>query len=98
MEKTGAKSGDIITSVNGKEVKTWDKAQLLLIQKTKDNSYTIGITHEDGTKEELKVTPNVEKDEKGKETKVFGFTVKQEKKYGFVNAIKYAFQKFKSVY
>ena len=47
MAKAGIVAGDEIISVNGKKTKTWDRVQLLLLLKTKDNEYEIGIKHED---------------------------------------------------
>lgn len=41
---------------------------------------------------------DVKKDEKGNETKTFGIQVKSDTSYGLGASIKYAFQKFGSVY
>ena len=98
MEKAGAKSGDIILSINGTKAKTWDKAQLLLLQNTKDNKYYIEVKHVDDTIETLEVTPETTKDEKGNESKVYGIKMDIEVTHGFVNAIKYAINKFVAVY
>ena len=98
MADVGAKSGDLILSVNNKNVKTWDKAQLLLIMNSTDNLYDINVRHSDGTTELLHVKPNITKDEKGNETKVFGIQVKSDTSYGLAASINYAFQKFGSVY
>lgn len=98
MAQAGVRNGDIILSVNDNKVKTWDKAQLLLIQNTKDNKYTIEVKHDDGNTEKLTVEPKIEKDEKGRETKIFGVKMDNTLKHGFVNAIKYAASKFVSIY
>src|SRR5574344_1985377 len=55
MESAGAKDGDTILSVNNESVSTWDKAQLLLIEKSKDNKYLIKVEHQDGTIANLEV-------------------------------------------
>ena len=101
-EEAGMKAGDIITSVNGSKVNTWDKAQLLLLLKDKDGIYEITVKHEDGKTEELKIKPKAEKDEEGNERQVFGIEIRSEVLKGD-NALerigisaKYAFQKFGS--
>ena len=58
--KAGIVAGDEITSINGKKVKTWDRAQLLLLFKDKDNTYEIGIKHKDGSKDTYNITPSEE--------------------------------------
>ncbi len=101
-EKAGMKAGDMILSVNGDKVKTWDKAQLLLLLKDKDGTYEITVKHEDGKKEELKIKPKTEKDEEGNKRKVFGIEMRSEvkesknffKKVGI--AAEYSVQKFGS--
>ena len=57
MAKAGVVAGDTITSINGKRVKTWDRAQLLLLLKDKDNTYEIGIKHKDGSTDIYNITP-----------------------------------------
>ena len=93
-EKAGMRDGDIIKSVNGKKVSTWDKAQLLFLLKDKDNIYHIEVEHTDKTTETLKIKPKIEKDDKGNESKLFGIQTTGEVKHGILNAIKYGFEKF----
>ncbi len=57
MSKAGIVAGDEIISVNGKKTKSWDRAQLLLLLKSKDNKYEIGIKHQDGSKDTYTITP-----------------------------------------
>ncbi|MBE6161419.1 MAG: site-2 protease family protein [Firmicutes bacterium] len=94
MDKAGVTEGDTIVSINDKKVSSWDKAQLLLIYKSKDNKYKIEIKHENGKKETLYVKPEIIKNEKGEENRVFGFKVESKQNKGFLNAVKYAFTKF----
>lgn len=96
VAEAGIVAGDIITEVNGTKVKTWDKAQLLLLLKNKDNNYDITVKHEDGSTDTYKITPETVKDEEGNESRVFGIEIRSEVTKGFVPAIKYAFQKFTS--
>lgn len=93
MERAGAEIGDLITSINGKKVKTWDKAQLILAMKHDSEEYTFTVERE-GKTVELKAIPEVSKDEDGNETKTFGIGIHQEISKGFGSALKYAFQKF----
>lgn len=94
--EAGMLAGDVITSVNGQNVKTWDKAQLLLIMESKDNEYEISVRHENGDNETIIVKPE-EVEEDGQKTRVFGIEMKSEIKHGFKASVKYAFQKFASV-
>ena len=85
--------GDTITAINGKKVSTWDKAQLYLILKSKDNKYTITVKHENGGLDTFEVEPEIEKDSKGRETKKFGINIKPEVEKGFLPSVKYAGRK-----
>ena len=94
MEKAEIAAGDTIISINDKKVSSWDKAQLLLIYKTKNDKYKIGVEHKNGKKETFYVKPKIVKNKKGEESRVFGFKVEAKQSKGFLNAIKYAFLKF----
>ena len=93
-EKAGMQNGDIIKSINGQKVTSWDKAQLLLLLKDKDGIYELEVEHPDKTIETLKIKPKIVKDEQGNESKVFGIQTKGEVKHGLLNAIKYGYEKF----
>ena len=93
-EKAGMQNGDIIKSINGQKVTSWDKAQLLLLLKDKDGIYELEVEHPDKTIETLKIKPKIVKDEQGNESRVFGIQTKGEVKHGLLNAIKYGFEKF----
>lgn len=95
--QAGLVAGDTITAVNGKKANTWDKAQLLLLLKTKDDTYSITVKHQDGSSSTYDVKPNIIKDKKGNETREFGIEIKNDIKHGFGPAVKYAFTKFASV-
>lgn len=97
MAEAGIKSGDIITSINGKKVNTWDVAQIILVMKNKNDYYTFEVKHEDGSKDTYKVVPKVEKEENGTERQVFGIQIDQTPLTGFAGSLKYAFLKFGSV-
>ncbi len=95
--KAGMQKGDRIVAVNGKEVHTWDKAQILLNIKSKSGYYTFKVEKTNGDIKEYKVKPVTEKDEKGNERKVFGLQIDTTRKYGFIEALKYAVLKFGAV-
>lgn len=97
VAEAGIVSGDVITEVNGSKVKTWDKAQLLLLLKSKDDTYSITVKHENGNYDTYDVKPKIEEDEEGNESRVFGIQIKSEVEKGFVPALKYGFQKFGSL-
>ncbi len=96
-EAAGLKAGDVITAINGDKVKTWDKAQLLLLLKDKDGVYEISVKHSDGEEATYEVKPEEVEDEEGNKSKVFGIGMKSEINKGFGASFKYSFQKFGSV-
>ena len=96
-EKAGMRAGDTILKVNNNKVGTWDVAQIELLMKDDDNTYDIEVKREDGKVETLRVQPETVTVDKV-ETKKYGIMIKQETKYGFLESLKYAFQKFATVY
>lgn len=88
----GMREGDLIKEVNHSKTKTWDKAQILLIIKDKDNTYDILVEHKDGEEELLHISPKVEK-VNGEEVKTFGIYVENSREKGFIPSVKYAFGK-----
>ncbi len=97
MAEAGIEKGDRILAVNGKNVHTWDKAQILLNLKTKDGYYTFKMEKSNGEVTTYKVKPKEEKDDNGDVRKVFGVQIDTTRKYGFVEALKYSVLKFGSV-
>ena len=97
-KEAGLKKGDTIISINGYRISNWDKAQLVLLFKDKDNKYVFKVKGKDGKKHTIKITPKQEKDKDGNKVNKFGIEVKNTPKYGFINGIKYAFLKFISIY
>lgn len=95
--EAGIRNGDIITAVNGHKVSTWDKAQIYLVMKDKDNAYEIEVKHTNNKVETVKVTPKIEKDKDGNELKVFGLKIEQKAEKGFIASVKYAINKFNSL-
>ena len=98
IAEAGIKAKDLIVAVNGKSVGTWDKAQILLSIKSKNNTYNITVKHPNGKKETFKVKPKKEYDEDIKTDRyVFGLIVEEKVDHGFVASIKYMFTKFVSI-
>lgn len=96
-EKAGIKAGDTIISVNNHKVSSWDVAQIEMIMADDDNIYDIEVKHDNNKVETLHVTPDKVKVE-NIEVNKYGITAKSTKEYGFINAIKYAFKKFATIY
>ena len=95
-EAAGIEAGDLILEVNGKKVTTWDKAQLLLLVKDKDNTYELKVQHKDGKIEKVKVKPEEVEDKDGNKSRVFGIEIKQKVsgKFKVGASLKYAWCKF----
>ncbi len=97
MAQAGIAAGDRITAINGKKVKNWDVAQILLYMKN-DKDYTLfEIEHPDGKKDEYKVVPKEVEGEDGEKSTVYGVKIKTTELTGLVGSLKYAFSKFGSV-
>ena len=94
MSEAGIVKDDEIIAINNHKVSTWDEAQILLHYENDNDYYEFRIRHVDGTEENYKITPRIEKNEEGVETKVFGVNINQEETFGLWNKIKYAFEKF----
>jgi len=97
MAKVGIVSGDEIISINGNKTNTWDKAQIILAFKNKNDYYTFEVKHQNNTVDTYKVTPKIEKNEDGEESKVFGVSIDTSAEQGVWASVKFAFQKFGSV-
>ena len=94
----GLKSGDVITSINGYNVSSWDKAQIILYYKNTNEYYTFEVKHTDGTKEEIKIKPEIIKDEKtGAESKLFGIQIDAEDTSNVFKSFVYSIRKFNSI-
>ena len=93
----GIEKGDEIVSINGKKVKTTDDATIYLTLADKKKNTIIKVKKENDDIKEYKIKPK--KERKDVETSYkYGITVKGEKKYGFVNSIKYTVVKTGSLF
>lgn len=94
----GLKSGDVITNINGYKVASWDKAQIILYYKNTNEYYTFEVKHTDGTKEEIKIKPEIIKDEEtGAESKLFGIQIDAEDTSNVFKSFIYSIRKFNSI-
>lgn len=94
----GLKSGDVITNINGYNVSSWDKAQIILYYKNTNDYYTFEVKHTDGTKEEIKIKPEIIKDEEtGAESKLFGIQIDAEDTSNVFKSFIYSIRKFNSI-
>ena len=94
----GLKSGDVITNINGYNVSSWDKAQIILYYKNTYEYYTFEVKHTDGTKEEIKIKPEIIKDEEtGAESKLFGIQIDAEDTSNVFKSFIYSIRKFNSI-
>lgn len=92
----GIREGDIVKKINGDNVTTTDDLQLFITIAAKDEESTF-IVERDGSELEFKVTPRKETSEEGDSYK-FGLIFEQQKEYGVLNAIKFAFTKTKALF
>lgn len=89
--ESGLKVNDQIISINGKKVKSTDR-MLVEMQINVGSNIEIGVKHEDGTTENIKIKPILtEKD--GESSYLYGFTLDNSYETGFVPALKYSFTK-----
>ena len=95
--KAGIVAGDEILKINDKTVKNFDKTQILLHMKSKNNTYNFVVRHSDNTVEEYNIKPQTIKDKDGKKQTNFGFEVKSKVERGLWPSIKYAFVKFGNI-
>ena len=94
----GLKSGDVITNINGYNVSSWDKAQIILYYKNTNEYYTFEVKHTDGTKGEIKIKPEIIKDEEtGAESKLFGIQIDAEDTSNVFKSFIYSIRKFNSI-
>lgn len=94
MAEAGIVKDDVIVSINGHKVNTWDEAQIVLYYKNNNDYYVFRIRHIDGTEENYKITPKEETNADGVKSKVFGVNINQDNTLGLWNKVKYAFEKF----
>ncbi len=91
IASTQITSGDLITEINGKKIRSMDRL-LLELQIHTGETLAITVRHENGEIETVSVNP-VLTEEDGVKGYRYGFTLKNETKTGILPAIQYAFVK-----
>lgn len=89
--ESGLKVNDQIISINGKKVKSTDR-MLVEMQINVGLNIEIGVKHEDGTTENIKIKP-ILTEKNGESSYLYGFTLDNSYETGFVPALKYSFTK-----
>lgn len=96
-EKQGLKIGDEILYVNHEKVKTWDDVTLKLAIANNEKTQVLTVKRDDNTID-LKIKPKKIVDKKGNKSYAYGFGLSEKKYYGLINSLKYAFNKFISLF
>ncbi len=97
VAKAGLEVGDEIKSINGIKAASWDKLQIALYRKNKNETYEFVVKKSSGEEKTYQVIPEKVKNEDGTETNKFGFGIDSAKEHGIFPSIKYAFMKFGSI-
>lgn len=97
ISKTGIEVGDQILEINGVKASSWDKLQIALVRKNKNEAYEFVVKKADGKEKNYQVIPEKVKNDDGTETNKFGFGIDTTKEYGLIPSLKYAFAKFGSI-
>jgi regulator of sigma E protease len=88
----GIEAGDRIISINGVSINTWDDFLLEVSAKKLKDNYEFVVKKSSGEIKNYNIVPEVIKNEKGEETRVFGIVSNGTVyKKGLLNAISYAF-------
>ena len=93
---SGIQKGDLLLELDGKKVNSWDRA-LLMIQTSDGSVMKFKVQKVDGSIVEYDITPLAEEVD-GVTSYKFGIATHVEKTYGFVNSIKYSFEKMGALF
>lgn len=94
MSEAGIVKGDVIKSINHKQITSWDEAQILLYYKSDKSYYDFEIEHTNGKVESYKITPKTEIGDNGSEKQIFGVNINQQETHGLWSKITYSFNQF----
>ena len=95
--EAGITSGDLLLSINGEKVISWDQG-LVKLQTTKDEMVTFEIKKVNGDVITYKIKPMEVTDEEGNISYKFGISPQYKKEYGFGKSISYAFTRTISLF
>lgn len=91
--QAGLSDEDKILTINDKKVSYADDVSLYLTLADLNKEVAIKVEKKDGTIREYKISPEKEIDQNGKESYKIGINLINEKEYGFIDSIVYAFKK-----
>lgn len=94
LYEAGARNGDEITKINGSKVKNYDDIQTILALTTEGEEISISVKSNNKEKE-YNIKPKYDGDD-GKY--YYGISIKVEREKGFIPALKYAKDKFITIY
>ncbi len=95
LYKAGARNGDVVTKINDKKVKNYDDIQTYLALVKEGDAININIKNKNGVENTYKVKPE-KNSEDGKY--YYGISIKVKTDKGFLPTLKYAKEKFVSIY
>ncbi len=95
--KVGIEEGDRILEINNKKIKTMDDVAIYLTVANKKKTTKISVKKANGMEATYELKPKKVKVD-GEYTYKYGIGLNTEKKYGFVNSIKYTFVKTNSLF
>jgi regulator of sigma E protease len=94
LYKAGGRNGEVITKIDGHKISNYDDVQTRLAIAGEGNAISITLKNKENEETTYNVTP--EKEEDG--NYYYGISVKVKTEKGFLNALKYAKDKFISIY
>ncbi len=92
----GIESGDLVLSLDGEKIKSWDKG-LVKLQTNKGEDVVFEVKKESGEIVKYTVSP-LKVEEEGVVSYKFGIATRYEKEYGFGKSISYAFNRTISLF
>lgn len=97
VETAGIEVGDKVVKLNGYKINTWDKLTTVLCLKDEDNIYEFEVKKASGEIKKYNIKPEIIKNEDGSESTLFGLGITDDRTYGFLSALKYAFIKLGTI-
>lgn len=95
--QVGLTKGDEILEIDGHKTKTLDDVSIYLTLSDKDKNTKIKVEKENGSIKTYQLKPKKVKED-GETVYRFGIGLKSEKKYGFLNSVKYTIVKTESLF
>ena len=93
----GIESGDLILSINGTKIKSWDKG-LIILQTSNGEMITFEVQKVTGEIIKYEVQPMEVTDDDGNTSYKFGISTNYEKEYGLGKSISYAYHRTISLF